>query len=127
MYVYIHDRVWQQADEKQCQRLELLTEQIEQGDRLLFGLLFSPRYPYWVKRLRISWRLLAKVITIENEQILCITHLLDRGRREYAEFLKNRQAWGEQHMHLDEGELQTWLAQRQAIQPQLPLPRLPDG
>jgi hypothetical protein len=124
MYVYISPEVQNAASEQHLEIIENIRQQIENGDPLLFGLLFSPRFPHWVKRIRRRWRLIATLKVVEGERVLCCTHLLARGSHEYRSFLDNPGQWGCHNIRLEEADLQQWLQERQQVQPieYLPVP-----
>lgn len=124
MYVYLHDRVRTVAKDWQKERIQAIITQLEGGNVLTLSLLFRPRLPYcWIKRLRIEWRLMAKVVQVQDRTVLCILHLLYRGESEYASFLDNPQTWSHHHLHIPETTLEHWLDQRLQAE-QTPLPPL---
>ncbi|MGA1379833.1 MAG: UvrD-helicase domain-containing protein [Chitinophagaceae bacterium] len=125
MYVYISQQVEQSASQQNIINIiETIQDQIEHGDSLLFGLLFSPRFPYWIKKIRQRYRLIATIKIIDQEIILCCTHLLLRGSNKYRAFLQDREQWGNQNIHLNTTTLRNWLQHRQTVQAieQVPLP-----
>lgn len=104
MYVYISPSLTN--DENHLRTIRRVQQRIETGDPLLFGLLFSPRHPHWIKRIQ-NYRLIAALQIIEQERILCLTHLLPRGDREYRRFLDNTEQWGRDNIRLDETMLRS--------------------
>lgn len=125
MYVYISPLVRETANEHQLlSRIIEIQQQIETGDPLLFGLLFSHHHFYWKKKIRRNWRLIATLIFIGNEQILDLSHLLHRGSDEYGSFLNDPDNWGINNINPDINLLQEWLQERQEVQiiEQLPVP-----
>lgn len=127
MYVYISYEleVAIRNNAQQQQRILGLKEQIEQGDPLLFGLLFSPRHPYWVKRIGINYRLIAAVVTVNNEQVLYLINLLLRGGHEYRSFLDDPQRWGRQNIRINQFTLETWLTEQRQELPKPEIPLMP--
>jgi hypothetical protein len=104
--------------------LQKIQQQLESGDSLLFGLLFSPRFPYWVKKIRRDWRLIAAFTTIDGHPVFYLSYLLHRGSLEYRNFLDDPEIWGEQNIRLNEAKLRDCLQKKQTnptIAPQ-PLP-----
>lgn len=120
MRVYVSPLLKSTANEQHLQRIAQIRRQIETGDPLFFSLVFSPRYPHWIKKIHRVWRLLATVKLIEQEPVLCLTHLLHRGSHEYADFLADPATWGEQQMQIPEAQLHHWLQQRQQLPPPPP-------
>ncbi|MDX1977666.1 MAG: hypothetical protein SFT94_08330 [Pseudanabaenaceae cyanobacterium bins.68] len=125
MYVYIHPRIAKIANADQMRKLEAIAQAIEQGNPLIYSLLFSPRHSCWVKRLTIRYRILAKLVIIDGTEVFCLTHLLQRGGREYPEFLDNCERFRDQHMQIPQSSLRDFLHQRQQEQLLPPVPILP--
>ncbi|PSB02820.1 UvrD-helicase domain-containing protein [Merismopedia glauca] len=116
MYVYISSEV-KNNHPQQLKAIEDMQKRIEGGDPLLFGLLFSPRFPLWIKKIWGGWRLIATLISVEDEQILCCTHLLTRGGHDYRNFLDNHEIWGHNNITLNQEQLRQWLQERQQVKP----------
>lgn len=125
MYVYIHDRVWAVANDWHRERLKAIITQVEQGNIFTLSLLFRPRLPYcWIKRLRIEYRLMAKVVPLRGQTVLCALHLLYRGGSEYLNFLADPDSWSHRHLQIDEVALAEWLDQRLQAEQTPPPPLL---
>lgn len=127
MYVYISPAIKEvtKNNARQLKKILKAKRQIEQGDPLLFGLLFSPRHPHWVKRIGIDFRLIATVVYINKEQILYLVNLLGRGGHEYRNFLDNPDQWGRRNIHINQPSLLRWLAEQKSESPKPETPLMP--
>ena len=131
MYIYISQEVLNNADAQLQTAIERLQRKIEQ-DASLFPMIFDCLFPYWRTKLRRTWRLIATVQIISGEEILCLTHLLQRSSHDYdTEFLHNREAWGAQKVQINQHQLTEWLRERQ-LQEELenapqPQPNVPEN
>jgi tetratricopeptide (TPR) repeat protein len=120
MYVYLSPEVESAAQEHGIKdRLDLLVQRIE-SDASLFSLLFSSRFPLWVRRIRKNLRLIAALKRYGEDQVLCCSQILTRGGNEYRTFLDNPEQWGQQHLRL--APVTGWLAQRRHHTPVVPSP-----
>lgn len=115
MYVYISPKVQAAANRNDhlWQRIQSVKAQLEQGDPLLFGLLFSPRHPHWVKRIRRANRLIATFKQVHNEAVFCFTHFLPRSSSDYRKFLDDPEGWGNHNIEITPRELENWWAEQQ--------------
>lgn len=111
MYMYIDANLEKTASPEYLEIIRSLKKNIETGEEILFGLLFSPRHPYWIKKIRCNYRLIADLKLVAGEQVLCCTHLLHRGSHEYLDFLRDHKAWGNKNIKIDEDQIIDWLRQ----------------
>lgn len=105
MYIYISAQVANDAQTHQIALIETLKQRIE-SDPSLFSLLFSSRFPYWIRRIG-NLRLIASLELFGENRVLYFSHILSRGGNEYRDFLNNPRLWGEQH--INRSHIQAWL------------------
>ncbi|MEB3358351.1 MAG: hypothetical protein VKK04_16620 [Synechococcales bacterium] len=122
LYVYISPETEEAAQRyhifPQIQRLKRRLEQ----DPSLFSLLFSSRFPCWVKRFG-NLRLIAELRTFGNDQVLYLADILKRGDGAYdPQFLNNTRLWAREHIRWE--VIPGWLEEQRQIpthsQPQMP-------
>ncbi len=125
MYVYFaaacRAQIERQGLRSQIERLsaELETLTLEQALSR-----FERVYPY-LKRKEGNLRLIARILRLGGEPVLCWLGVFRRGDRDYEDFLRDREDYADSALdnQIDSAELKQWLAQRQAeAQPQ-PRPR----
>jgi len=86
---------------------------------------FERVYPY-LKRKEGNLRLIARILRLGSEPVLCWLGVFRRGDRDYEEFLRDREDYADSALdhQIDPLELKRWLAQRQAAA-SVPLPARP--
>ncbi|MCD8486533.1 MAG: hypothetical protein LRZ84_07265 [Desertifilum sp.] len=115
MYVYRTTRFNQKAEafglRSHLDRLELELESLSFQEVQAH---FKRLYPYLKRKADNNLRLIAKIVRVEETPVLCLLDIFKRGDREYEVFLKNRQAYGQQHLEplLKEAQLRQWLVGR---------------
>lgn len=88
---------------------------------------FERVYPY-LKRRILNRRLIARILKVDDEQILCLLDIFKRGDTDYEQFLEAPVEYGKNHLEsqLDEQQLRDWLTRAKSEQhPVEPLPDLP--
>ncbi|MEW6491723.1 MAG: hypothetical protein AB1589_04120 [Cyanobacteriota bacterium] len=88
---------------------------------------FERVYPY-LKRRILNRRLIARILRVDNEQILCLLDIFKRGDNDYEEFLEDPREYGRDHLEpkLDQHKIRAWLTREKTKQQQvLSLPELP--
>src|SRR5919199_250165 len=80
---------------------------------------FERVYPY-LKRRILNRRLLARILRVDDEQLLCLLDIFKRGDNDYEQFLESPVEYGRIHLEpqLDEHQLRKWLAQAKIQQNQ---------
>ncbi len=98
MYIYTTPRFDEQTRQYgiQGQVAELLVAVKEQGITAVEAL-FDRNYPYLKRPVR-NLRLLAKVLRVGTEEVLCLLDVFTRGGKEYEAFLRNPEDYGKQHL-----------------------------
>ena len=88
---------------------------------------FERVYPY-LKRRILNRRLIARILRVDDEQLLCLLDIFKRGDNDYEQFLEAPVEYGSIYLdpQLDEHQLRNWLAQKKIKQRQeKQLPELP--
>ncbi|HEY9596249.1 MAG TPA: hypothetical protein V6D33_01090, partial [Cyanophyceae cyanobacterium] len=88
---------------------------------------FERVYPYLKRRL-LNRRLIARIVRIDNEELLCLLDIFKRGDNDYEQFLESPVEFGRAHLEadIDESLIRTWLAEKMLEESQAqPLPELP--
>ena len=93
---------------------------------------FERIYPYLKRRL-LNRRLIARILRVDDEQLLCLLDIFKRGDNDYEQFLEAPVEYGRIHLdpQLDEHQLRNWLVEKKIEQcqeqqlPQLPPELLP--
>src|SRR5919199_5520129 len=88
---------------------------------------FERVYPY-LKRRILNRRLVARILRVDDEQLLCLLDIFKRGDNDYEQFLESPVEYGRTYLEpqLDEQRLRAWLALVKSQQHQVPqLPELP--
>jgi len=88
---------------------------------------FERVYPY-LKRRTLNRRLIARILRVDNEQVLCLLDIFKRGDNDYEQFLEAPVEYGRSSLEpqLDEQRLQEWLTLEKLKQHQVQqLPELP--
>ncbi len=88
---------------------------------------FERVYPY-LKRRTLNRRLIARILRVDDEQLLCLLDIFKRGDNDYEQFLEAPVDYGRTYLEpqLDEQRLRSWLALAKSQQHQVPqLPELP--
>ena len=88
---------------------------------------FERVYPY-LKRRILNRRLIARILRVDDEQLLCLLDIFKRGDNDYEQFLEAPVEYGRIYLdpQLDEHQLQNWLAEKKIKQRQeKQLPELP--
>lgn len=101
---------------------ELLTQRIDEVQAR-----FERVYPY-LKRRILNRRLIARIIKVESEQILCFLDIFKRGDNDYEQFLEAPVDYGRTYLEpiLDLQRLREWLTFEKLNQTQVQqLPELP--
>ncbi|MGB5961709.1 MAG: hypothetical protein WBG73_13665 [Coleofasciculaceae cyanobacterium] len=101
---------------------ELLTQRIDEVQAR-----FERVYPY-LKRRILNRRLIARIIKVDNEQILCFLDIFKRGDNDYEQFLEAPVDYGRTYLEpiLDHIRLREWLTLEKLNQTQVQqLPELP--
>ena len=129
MYVYTTARFAQKAQHHSIQaRVAKLSVAVEtQGLATLQGL-FEWNYPY-LKRPEGNLRIIAKLIEVGNDKVLCLLDIFKRGGNDYQAFLKNPEAYAQEYLEplVNQNDLQRWLLVQKKGRKSLPLrPPLPD-
>ncbi len=104
--------------------LELETHRIDEVQAR-----FERVYPY-LKRRILNRRLIARIVRVDNEQLLCLIDIFKRGDNDYEEFLEDPREYGRTYLEpqLSKQQIREWLAREQAKQRPVPkLPELPPG
>ncbi len=85
---------------------------------------FERVYPY-LKRKEGNLRLIARVLRLEQEPVLCWLGVFRRGDRDYEDFLREREDYADSALdhQIDALALRRWLAQRRAETRPQPQPR----
>lgn len=103
---------------------DLLTQRIDEVQAR-----FERVYPY-LKRRILNRRLIARILRIDNEQVLCLIDIFKRGDNDYEQFLEAPIAYGSVYLEpqLELQHLQQWLATEKFNQTQVQqLPELPSA
>ncbi len=105
MYIYVSEKVKNNAQTHQIAIIQALGQRIE-SEPSLFSLLFSSRFPYWIRRID-NLRLIASLELFEENRVLYFSHILSRGGKDYRDFLDDPKSWGEQN--IKRSHIQAWL------------------
>jgi hypothetical protein len=103
-----------------CQELE--TQRIDEVQAR-----FERVYPY-LKRRILNRRLVARIIRVGDEQLLCLLEIFKRGDSDYEQFLEDPREYGRIYLEpqIERGQIQDWLNREQTKQRQVQqLPELP--
>lgn len=123
MYVYICPNAESAAQTHGvADRIATLIQRIE-ANPYLFSLLFSSRFPCWIRRMR-NLRLVADLKFFGQDRVLCLADILLRGSAEYRAFLDNREQWRHHNINVD--GVQAWLEKQKLAPPPIQLP-IPDS
>jgi len=89
--------------------------------------LFEPFPPYW-KRRAGRLRLIARIVHVGEDQVLCLLDILERRDASYEQFMRDPRRFGERSLDplLSEHALQFWLKARKALKDKKEYQRLPD-
>ncbi len=88
---------------------------------------FERVYPY-LKRRILNRRLIARILRVDNEQILCLLDIFKRGDNDYEQFLEDPREYGRIHLEpkLAQHQIREWLTREKTKQQQIQsLPELP--
>ncbi|MGB7440416.1 MAG: hypothetical protein WA919_05060 [Coleofasciculaceae cyanobacterium] len=88
---------------------------------------FERIYPY-LKRRILNRRLIARILRVDNEQLLCLLDIFKRGDNDYEKFLEEPIEYGKNYLEpqLNETQLRQWLRGQTIEQnPVQELPELP--
>lgn len=88
---------------------------------------FERVYPYLKRRL-LNRRLIARILRIDNEQLLCLLDIFKRGDNDYEQFLESPVEFGRIHLEprIDEPLIRNWLTEKMLEESQAQqLPELP--
>jgi hypothetical protein len=88
---------------------------------------FERVYPY-LKRRILNRRLIARIVRVDDEQLLCLLDIFKRGDNDYEQFLEAPVEYGRTYLEpqLDTYQLRNWLAEQKIKQHQVQqLPELP--
>src|SRR4028119_1575445 len=88
---------------------------------------FERVYPY-LKRRILNRRLVARILRVDDEQLLCLLDIFKRGNNDYEQFLESPVEYGRTYLEpqLDKQRLRSWLAIAKTQQSQVQqLPELP--
>src|SRR5919199_172519 len=88
---------------------------------------FERVYPY-LKRRTLNRRLIARILRVDNEQLLCLLDIFKRGDNDYEQFLEAPVEYGRTYLEpqLDEQLIRDWLRSQIIKQRQVQqLPELP--
>ncbi|HEY9668639.1 MAG TPA: hypothetical protein V6C91_17660 [Coleofasciculaceae cyanobacterium] len=102
--------------------IELETQRIDEVQAR-----FERVYPY-LKRRILNRRLIARIMRIDDEQVLCLLDIFKRGDSDYEQFLADPREYGRIYLEpqLDEQQLREWLVREKTKQqPVEQLPELP--
>lgn len=126
MYVYISPDCQKHA--RDCgilHRIETLRKSIETQGPSAIDSHFKWNYPYLKYRLS-NFRLLGRILPVENERVFCFLKLYSRGDPSYEHhFLNNPEAYGNQHFPVDEQAIAAELRAARAERPRPVKPSLP--
>jgi tetratricopeptide (TPR) repeat protein len=88
---------------------------------------FERVYPY-LKRRILNRRLIARILRVDDQELLCLLDIFKRGDNDYQQFLESPRDYGRIYLEssLNPQELRDWLqSQKTKQQPVEPLPELP--
>ena len=88
---------------------------------------FERVYPY-LKRRILNRRLIARILRVDNEQLLCLLDIFKRGDNDYEQFLEDPREYGKTYLEpqLDQHQIRDWLTREKNKQhPVQQLPELP--
>jgi tetratricopeptide (TPR) repeat protein len=88
---------------------------------------FERVYPYLKRRL-LNRRLIARILRVDDEQLLCLLEIFKRGDSDYEQFLEDPREYGRENFEsqLDLGQIRKWLAREKTEHPLTQtLPELP--
>lgn len=101
---------------------ELETQRIDEAQAR-----FERVYPY-LKRRILNQRLVARIMRVDDEQVLCLLEIFKRGDNDYEQFLEDPREYGKVHLEpqLDKSLIRKWLLEQKITQrPVQELPHLP--
>jgi hypothetical protein len=128
MYVYRTSEFNNKAELYGLQlRIDDLCEELETQRIDEVQARFERVYPY-LKRRILNRRLVARIIRVGDEQLLCLLEIFKRGDSDYEEFLEDPREYGRVYLEpqIDRVQIQDWLNREQTKQRQVQqLPELP--
>ncbi|MCA1991735.1 MAG: hypothetical protein LDL41_06775, partial [Coleofasciculus sp. S288] len=128
MYVYRTPQFNEKAERYGMQtRIEDLCAELETQRIDEVQAHFERVYPY-LKRRTLNRRITARILRVDDEQVLCLLDIFKRGDNDYEQFLEDPRGYGQTHLEpqLDEQQLRDWLAEQKIKQPiSQQLPELP--
>ncbi|GAB4198401.1 MAG: hypothetical protein Fur006_48100 [Coleofasciculaceae cyanobacterium] len=128
MYVYRTSRLNNKAELYGLQdRIEDLCVELETHRIDEVQARFERVYPYFKRRI-LNRRLIARILRIDKEQILCLIDIFKRGDNDYEQFLEDPREYGRTYLEpqLNEKHIREWLARETTKQhPVHQLPELP--
>ncbi|HEY9671419.1 MAG TPA: hypothetical protein V6D11_08250, partial [Waterburya sp.] len=88
---------------------------------------FERVYPY-LKRRILNRRLIARILRVDDEQLLCLLDIFKRGDNDYEQFLEDPREYGRTYLEpqLDQHQIRDWLTREKTKQHAVDkLPELP--
>lgn len=130
MYVYSTPKFNEQINHYQLHPKfeELRTALEKQSGVMAVRLYLQPFPPYW-KRREGKLRLMARLLTIGDEHVICFLDILERKGGDYERLTKDIRKFGEERLDplISEAAVLTWLTLRKEQEKQRPAARkLPD-
>ncbi|AFZ16196.1 hypothetical protein [Allocoleopsis franciscana] len=100
--------------------LELETQRIDEVQAR-----FERVYPYFKRRI-LNRRLIARILRVDDEQLLCLLDIFKRGDNDYEQFLEDPREYGRTHLEpqLNLQNIRDWLTREKNKQP--PVEKLPE-
>lgn len=88
--------------------------------------LFERIHPYLKRAVGRTWRIVGKLHKVGNEKVVCLLKIFTRGDREYEDFIKNPEDYGQQHLErlIDREQIQRLInaSRNKPIHKRQPLP-----
>ena len=128
MYIYSTPAFDNQVEKHQLRsKVKRLCQELEGMDSGRVQARFERLYPY-LKRKEGNFRLIARIVTCGNENVLCWLRVFNRGDREYQDFLRDREAYADNSLERDlKCNLAQWLKEQKVNHAaQINPPPLPD-
>ena len=128
MYIYSTPAFERQVERHQLSsKVKRLCQELEGMDFSRVQARFERLYPY-LKRKEGNFRLIARIVACDNENVLCWLKVFNRGDRSYQDFLRDREDYADNSLEKDlKGNLASWLKEQKVNHPsRITSPPLPD-
>ncbi|MGF1540938.1 MAG: hypothetical protein ACFCU5_10885 [Pleurocapsa sp.] len=128
MYIYSTPAFDRQVEKHQLNsKVQRLCQELEGMDFSGVQTRFERLYPY-LKRKEGNFRLIARLVSCSNENVLCWLQVFNRGDRSYDDFLRDRVNYADCSLERNlQDNLAEWLKTQKVSHAQIITPPLPDN